>query len=72
MIGITDEPPGETNKPLNVVANPDSNPGAGVKLGSFKFVFLCRRLSAIKEFGWVWFRCLATSLFTGDYDRCIS
>ena len=36
-----------------MVANPDSNTWAGVKLGSFKFKFLCRRLSAIKVFGWM-------------------
>ena len=58
--------PGETNKLFNVVANPDSNPGAGVKLGSFKFGFLCRRLSAIKAFGWMSLGSLATSLVTGD------
>ena len=52
-----------------MVANPDSNTWAGVKLGSFKFGFLCRRLSAINVFGWMSLGSLAISLFTGDYGR---
>ena len=52
------KPPGVTNKIKYMVANPDSNTWAGVKLGSFKFKFLCRLLNAIKVFGWCWFRRL--------------